>query len=137
MEFSVIYIIFQGFFLKSFIPKVLKYHQRFHLLQSESLIFTLLQIREFLRAEPVPEITTIIWMFLKVLSYRTCCIFHKRKDMSWSITSSACYSALISSLLSQQKLHYCFIVKGFIRRYTRNCYGRDFKATDSTLHINI
>lgn len=31
--------------------------------------------------------------------------------MSWSITSSACYSALISSLLSQQKPHYSFIVK--------------------------
>lgn len=57
--------------------------------------------------------------------------------MSWSITSSACYSALISSLLTQQKLHYSFIVKEFRRRYTRNCYGRDFKATDSILHINI
>lgn len=106
-------------------------------LQSESFIFTLLQIRKIFKSWCSTKSTTIVWMFFKVLSYRTCCIFHKRKDMSWSVTSSACYSALISSLLSQQKLHYSFIVKGFGRKGTRNFCGRDFKATDSILHINI
>lgn len=57
--------------------------------------------------------------------------------MSWSIASFACYSALISSLLTQQKLHYYFILKDFGKKYTRNCYGRDLKATYSILHINM